>query len=711
MQLTLSSLLGPGTPPPSPPAPPGETTGGAAFAYLLAQTLPATPLPPVAPPARQPVAGGGKDLPEPSAEAGDHPEDEVVADQAAMPMPKCDVLLPFVRTAPQPLITEKPDGVPIAAKMKPIASTMPQPIAVDNAAIRPLKPMASPQPEPVEVEAAASLPQPIASNNPEPLDGGVRAVPVPLPVPVASTMPQPVAIDDAAVRSLEPIVSTKPESVGREATAALPAPIVPNNSQPLDGAMPAVPASQPASVASNMPQPLDGGMPAAPAPQLAPVASNMPQIAERKDRGRSAIVRAPTVSPPVLAAPAAPLPITSSLPEPAPLQVPPLASPPQPIADRGTATSEAKVDRLASATVPLPAPVLPSAELLPADIALPKPLQARADVERPPVASRDAMATALAASSPIVPAPSPAGPAKIEITVAAEAPSAPAPVQQAAPRPVASARRVQPDVTQDVTTSVATLPIDLAVPVRFRAAVPAAAMDTATPAPTPTPIPTPVVPADALLKTQSAVDAISTPPAPSVVQGTPPLVRAPEATLPLPHDRAVRPEEKAEDADAALTTADAPAPHEFASVAVPAPAVGTGSDAQPREQGASLHREAAWAERMMGRIEEALEVSDATDRRIRITPDALGTVDVHVRREGDAVQVQLTAEHAATRAMLAEAAPRLNEWAGGRPLQFAGGQADGGSGQRPTPQPQPGNPAPRAAGTADTLTTTDHRIA
>ena len=136
------------------------------------------------------------------------------------------------------------------------------------------------------------------------------------------------------------------------------------------------------------------------------------------------------------------------------------------------------------------------------------------------------------------------------------------------------------------------------------------------------------------------------------------------------------------------------------------------ADAQPHEQGGHLHREAAWAERMMTRIEEARDAVDATDRRIRITPDALGAVEVHVRRDGEAVQIQLSAEHAGTRALLADAAPRMTEVVGGRSLQFTGGEANAGSGHRPAPEPaQHFTPARRANGGEATLTTTDHRIA
>lgn len=694
MQLTLSSLLGPGTPPPSPPAPAGETAGGAAFAYLLAQTLPAAPLPPAAPSARQPVAGGGKDLPEPVPEGSGNPEDEAGSDQAAMPLPQCDVLLPLARAVPQPAVDEERGGSSSAARLKPIASTM----------------------------------------------------------------PQPVAVDDATIRSLKPIVSNRPERAGAE-VAVLPTPIVSNSPQPLAEAKPADPAPPPAPITSNSPQPVKGEN------------SRMPTI-----------VRVPVGSSPVMEQRPAPLPTKPSAPEVTAGPTPQVASVPLPSVDRAAPNVAAEIKPVGSVDVPSPVLDVSAAELPPADKPLPKQTQTRVEVERPPVVSRDAIATVLASPAPVAAVPSPSAPTKIAIAVATEAPSAMPPVREVAPRPTTSLRADQPAVARKVTTIAAPAPSGPAVPARFRAVVEAApvmpvdvrAVAPAAPVPTAVtpadaravvqaaPVPTPVTPADARVTVQATpmptlvapADVRATVPAAPVVPvdlratmsaaptptpaapadagpegkaeaiaastpSAPPLAAQAPATAPpapeftLRHVRAARSADDADDVDtAAKPLADASAPRDFASVAAPVPAASAGSDPQPREQGASLHREAAWAERMMGRIEEARDVSDATDRRIRITPDALGTVDVHVRREGDAVQVQLTAEHAATRALLAEAAPRLNEWTGGRPLQFTGGHADGGSSQRQAPQPQAERPAPRAARAApDTLTTTDHRIA
>lgn len=141
---------------------------------------------------------------------------------------------------------------------------------------------------------------------------------------------------------------------------------------------------------------------------------------------------------------------------------------------------------------------------------------------------------------------------------------------------------------------------------------------------------------------------------------------------------------------------------------VAAPRAGSEAQGQARDHGGSFHREAAWAERME-RIEVAREAADATDRRIRLTPDALGPVDVRVRREGEGVQIQLSAEQATTRTLLAEAAPRLAEWTGGRGMHFAGGGTGESANQRFAHPAQPAAPHRQEADAAPDPT--DHRLA
>jgi Meckel syndrome type 1 protein len=64
---------------------------------------------------------------------------------------------------------------------------------------------------------------------------------------------------------------------------------------------------------------------------------------------------------------------------------------------------------------------------------------------------------------------------------------------------------------------------------------------------------------------------------------------------------------------------------------------------------------------MIARIETLRDAADAADTRIRLIPDALGAIDVALKRDGDTIHVQFTAEQAQTRALLQEAQPRLAE--------------------------------------------------
>jgi flagellar hook-length control protein FliK len=83
---------------------------------------------------------------------------------------------------------------------------------------------------------------------------------------------------------------------------------------------------------------------------------------------------------------------------------------------------------------------------------------------------------------------------------------------------------------------------------------------------------------------------------------------------------------------------------------------------------------------MIDHIETLRDGADANDTRIRLVPDALGTVDVAVQRSGDAIHVHFTAENPATRTLLTEAQPRLAELAEQRGVRIAGCSVETGSG-------------------------------
>lgn len=184
---------------------------------------------------------------------------------------------------------------------------------------------------------------------------------------------------------------------------------------------------------------------------------------------------------------------------------------------------------------------------------------------------------------------------------------------------------------------------------------------------------------------QESLVAVIATPAPRPQAGMPRLVTG----------RALR--ERAIDPSAAVPAAPSPG-------AAPAPAAAAPDIAQP-----------VWPVAMAARIEALRDAADAVDTSIRILPDALGPVDVSVRREGEVTHVHLAAEQAQTARLLAEARPQLANLAEERGLKLAttttgsgGGQADAQP-RRPAP-PLPAAPlaAPRRASAADP---THHRIA
>lgn len=85
-------------------------------------------------------------------------------------------------------------------------------------------------------------------------------------------------------------------------------------------------------------------------------------------------------------------------------------------------------------------------------------------------------------------------------------------------------------------------------------------------------------------------------------------------------------------------------------------------------------------QKMIDHIETLRDGADANDTRIRLVPDALGTVDVAVQRSGDAIHVHFTAENPATRTLLTEAQPRLAELAEQRGVRIAGSSVETGTG-------------------------------
>lgn len=150
----------------------------------------------------------------------------------------------------------------------------------------------------------------------------------------------------------------------------------------------------------------------------------------------------------------------------------------------------------------------------------------------------------------------------------------------------------------------------------------------------------------------------------------------------------------------ALVAALASAPATSAAAPSPAAAIDT---TQPQ-----------WLETMVSRIEQLRDAASApgtlADTRIRLRPDALGTVDVTVRRDDDGIHAHFTAVEPATARLLADAQPRLAELAQARGLRLTQAGVDGdaprefGQGDRrpPAPAPQPSHtPRPASSSPAD----------
>ena len=133
-----------------------------------------------------------------------------------------------------------------------------------------------------------------------------------------------------------------------------------------------------------------------------------------------------------------------------------------------------------------------------------------------------------------------------------------------------------------------------------------------------------------------------------------------------------------------------------------------------------------WPQAMVDRIDRLRDDAAMGDTRIRLIPDALGTIDVSLRREGETVHVAFRADQAETRQILADARAELTALAETRGLKLgeasvtgstpslanpAGGSFNGatanpnaqGGDRAPRQQSQPSTPAapPRVANLAD----------
>lgn len=135
-------------------------------------------------------------------------------------------------------------------------------------------------------------------------------------------------------------------------------------------------------------------------------------------------------------------------------------------------------------------------------------------------------------------------------------------------------------------------------------------------------------------------------------------------------------------AEPVSSTVNATLPMDAGSLApIAAGAPAAAPVAAPPQAGIDLTRDPG-LHRMIDRIEHLRDTFDVRETRIRLIPDALGPVDIAVRRDGagDAVQVHFTAAEVGTRQLIAEAQQRLVELADARGVRIERATIDGGVG-------------------------------
>lgn len=131
-------------------------------------------------------------------------------------------------------------------------------------------------------------------------------------------------------------------------------------------------------------------------------------------------------------------------------------------------------------------------------------------------------------------------------------------------------------------------------------------------------------------------------------------------------------------------------------------------------------RQPQWMEGLIDRIENLRDASPTQgETRIRLSPDALGDVEVAIRTSDDGrVHVHFSSENADAGRLLADAQPRLLQMAEARGLKLGGMQVDVGTQQQPSQRQaqdqgssQPRAPRSAFADTQAPSTRTDNRIA
>ncbi|PTM48014.1 flagellar hook-length control protein FliK [Sphingomonas aerolata] len=354
----------------------------------------------------------------------------------------------------------------------------------------------------------------------------------------------------------------------------------------------------------------------------------------------------------------------------------------------------------------------PGARQAPPLSTMPEPLPAAAfarDAGRKPPALQSGIATPATADTPAVD----------------ETPSSNAPPPPSGARPAfAAASDFQVAAAILSGTRPVALPDTPSLPAGEALPPPAAFNGTVMPSPAPgTPAQAPALPPAV------AADSASTetpPPRWSSRDGAPPVtlvVQQPPAaaTQPQPGTVASAAQVFGAAIQAAAQRRDEPRLRDDTTLLAPLAAAGTVHALAPTvdAQAPLDMRQERWPAAMIERIDILRDAANATDTRIRLIPDALGTIDVSVRKDGDTLHVHFAAEQAATRSLLQDAQPRLAELADARGLKLSQGNVDTGGGQQQQQQQraatphQPSAPARARAGTATAADTdsTDTRLA
>lgn len=102
------------------------------------------------------------------------------------------------------------------------------------------------------------------------------------------------------------------------------------------------------------------------------------------------------------------------------------------------------------------------------------------------------------------------------------------------------------------------------------------------------------------------------------------------------------------------------------AVAMPSAAMTPGPDRTPLDL-----TQPRWPHAMIDRIERLRDEANLSDTRIRLVPDALGAIDVTLRRAGETVHVAFRAEQADTGRLLADAHHELAALAEARGIKLA----------------------------------------